>query len=205
MKRAFLMSITILLVAGLAMPVLAKSGTDFGKKGKITFGGFAGYSMETFEIDAEGAKEEKTSTLKFAPAIGFFLMNNIEVGGILDYHSVTEEVGDSDSTTSGYGLAGFLNYHYLLSGTMFFTAGGKLGYASELVQEKDPEITAAGPYFGIKAGVTQTFGGKFGGWIFAGASYDYYMITTSTDIDGAEDQDATRTDLTVGTGLGVFF
>lgn len=204
MKRAFLMSITILLVAGLALPVLAKGGTDFGKKGKITLGGFAGYTMNTYEVDAEGAEEVKINTLSFAPAVGYFLMPNIEVGGIVDYHSTTTEIGDADSTTSGYGLAGFGNYHHLLTGTLFFTAGAKLGYASELLSE-DPDTTAAGPYFGIKAGVTQTFGGKFGGWVFAGATYDYYMVTTSVDVDGAEDQDATRTDLIVGTGLGVFF
>ena len=204
MKRAFLMSITILLVAGLALPVLGKSGTDFGKKGKITFGGFAGYTMQTDEVDVKGAEEEKTSTLNFGPAIGYFMMNNIEVGGILDYHSETWEQGDADSTTSGYGLAGFLNYHHLLSGTMFFTAGGKLGYASETSVE-DPETVSAGPYFGVKAGVTQTFGGKFGGWIFAGATYDYYMATTTVDQDGVDDMDSTRTKLMVGTGLGVFF
>ena len=44
MKRAFLMSITILLVAGLAMPVLGKGkgATRFGDKGVITLAGSVG-------------------------------------------------------------------------------------------------------------------------------------------------------------------
>ena len=150
------------------------------------------------------------TNLNFGPVVGYFMMPNVEVGAALDYWTEECEYGGDETDCesmegkSGYGLAAFANYHYLLSGTLFATFGGKAGYASALMGE-DPDTTAAGPYFGAKAGVTQTFGGKFGGWIFAGATYDYHMVTVTSDAQGAEDEDATRTKLMVGTGLGVFF
>jgi len=203
MKRAFLMSITILLVAGLAMPVLGKGkgSTRFGDKGVITLAGNVAYTSASAEVDVDGNSSDlgSQSTLNFSPVIGYFVMNNLSVGVGPTYTSSKSEDADGnelgDSSTSGAKLS--VDYYYPLGGTLFVDVGARVGYMT--ASEGDNDSSGLG--FGAFGGVALAFGGKYGGFGTFGLFYDRQSMTV--DADG--DPTTTTSSFGVASGLGLFF
>jgi len=188
MKKSLFVLVLLLAVS---MATTSFADTRFGKKGTLTAAGSVSYSNDTAD---NGASEMKTSEIDFAPTVGYFIMDGLLIGGGLGYNSTTKEVGNNEEDTSALGVMAIVQYYYLLQGTLFLGGGAHVGYFST---DEGTELSGIG--FGVQAGPTIAFGGKFGGWVSLLATFD------SMTLKGDNDVEIDNTGFGVGTELGLFF
>jgi hypothetical protein len=203
------------LAALMALTWPAQADTRFGKKGTLAVAGGAGLMIQNHDVDKpdnvpQGAYKKadlKTFTLNFAPTVGLFIIDGLMIGVTPFYriNKKTSKVNGNKTETDSerWGLAGAVRYYYPIKGTLFVNGGARLGYVGD-----DNAIIGSGGQdnhngfgFGLNGGVTIAFGGKFGGFVSALATFDYAMLSAKKKF--ASD----RNDLDLGlmTELGIFF
>ena len=201
MKKSLFVLVLLLAVS---MATTAFADTRFGKKGTLTASGSVSYDYDTTEMDIKGVPttgETKDSELKFAPTVGYFVIDGLLVGGSLGYMSGTETTvvpggKDVEVDSSLFGIQALVHYYYLLKGTLFLGGGGHVGYFSG----SEGDIDMSGIGFGLQAGPTIAFGGKFGGYASLFATWD--SLTLKEKDDAFESK---TSGFGVGTELGIFF
>lgn len=127
----------------------AKPGT-----GKVFALGTIGYSNQS--VTPDGDETTSKGNFTFAPGIGYFVNDNIAIGGRLSYSMMLEEDMKGGTT---FGLGGFARmYKSLSESNNFYLFGeGALGFASTTDQYDDGEAAPkAINSFGI--GVAPGFG-----------------------------------------------
>lgn len=181
----------VVLLLAVCMATAAFADTRFGKKGTWTAGGGISYANATAE---SGGAEATVSSFDLAPGVGYFIIDGLAVGGSLGYNSTTTEVGDTSTDTSSMGISAMVHYYHLLQGTLFIGGGAHVGY---FTQDEGMDLSGIG--FGVQAGPTLAFGGKFGGYVSLLANYD------SLTLKGDNDAEVKTSGFGVGTELGLFF
>ncbi|MBI5914292.1 MAG: outer membrane beta-barrel protein [Bacteroidetes bacterium] len=115
------------------------------EKGNILLGGTAGFDIE-FERTANYV------TIDAQPQIGFFVTDNLALGGSLLLQNAKR--GDYFSSTS-FGIAPFGRYYFGASTTKLFVQA-QVGYITNKFESEIGgfDITSDGVYFGFGPGVT---------------------------------------------------
>ncbi|WP_040278588.1 outer membrane beta-barrel protein [Psychroserpens damuponensis] len=128
--------------------------------------------------------EEKFNSLTIAPKVGFFLNEDLAIGGTVFYNSAKTEVAGTDiSDISGFGVGGFARYYFLDLGERFKTYGEfGVGYSSNKNNIDDFKLNTinAGLDLGINYFVTEKIALSFALRNVLGFS------STKADVDGAE-------------------
>lgn len=128
--------------------------------------------------------EEKTNSFFITPKVGYFINDDLAIGGSLSYLSFKEEIAGTDTEdSSGFGVGAFARYYFLDLGERFKTnAEFGIGYAStedKIVDFKENTI-GAGLGLGINYFVTDCVALSFG------LKNVLSFSSTKADVDGAE-------------------
>ena len=118
MKKFFTIIIIFLLAGGISM-----FAQDFAHKGVVEIGGTVGFNSSTTVIDGESANESYTQ-FWFNPYVGYFIMNNFEVGVIPTFS--TASFGDNSSTS--FGILFAPAYNFDLHSSFYPFLEGRIGY-----------------------------------------------------------------------------
>ncbi|MBU1239139.1 outer membrane beta-barrel protein [Myxococcota bacterium] len=165
-------------------------GGLFGK-GRMMVGGNISYNSTTISPD-EG-DDQDTTTLKFAPFFGYFIMPNIAIIGSLSYQT-DDDGGDDDMVTISLNV-GARYYHAM--GKFNVYGGAMLGYMS--MEQGDYSLSGFG--LNVHGGALYMLGPNWG--VDAGLQIQYYM--GSADMGGAS-MDLTMTSFALGYfGIQAFF
>jgi hypothetical protein len=198
MKKSLFVLVLLLAVS---MATTAFGDTRFGKQGTLTASGTISYDNDTAEAGVgDQTGETKTSEFDFDPTVGYFVIDGLLVGGGLGYMSETETQvvkggDDVETDSSAFGIQALVHYYYLLQGTLFLGGGGHIGYFSG--SQGDNDMSGIG--FGLQAGPTIAFGGKFGGYASLFATWD------TVTLKGDNDFEVKTSGFGIGTELGLFF
>jgi hypothetical protein len=107
-------------------------------KGTINPGGTVSYSSFKVNSDADAI-----STLVIAPQVGYFVINNLAVDGLIDY--VGQKQGDITDSSFDFGIGG----RYFFDK---FYGGLGLLLASNSTDNGTDKVTVSGHYLDLKAG-----------------------------------------------------
>ncbi len=128
--------------------------------------------------------EEKSSSFNISPKLGYFMSEDLAIGGRVSFNSYKEEVLGTDTVdATGFGVGAFARYYFLDLGARFktYTEFG-IGYDSR--KNKIADVTentiGAGLDLGINYFVTEKIALTFGLKNVLGFS------STKLDTDGAE-------------------
>lgn len=130
--------------------------------------------------------EEKSSNFNISPKLGFFISEDLAIGGRLSFNSSKTEVGGTDTTdSSGFGAGAFARYYFLDLGERFKTfAEFGAGYTSlnDKISDSKFNTIGAGLDLGINYFVTEKIALSFG------LRNVLSFSTGKSDADGAEAQ-----------------
>jgi hypothetical protein len=153
----------VVLLVAVFMASASFADTRFGKKGTWAVGGGADIHYET---------EGETFNISLVPSVSYFIIDNLTLGVNALFNRTSGEAGGTDFSQSAWGIAALVRYHYLMKGTLFLTGGASVGFYGLGASVGDADASASGLGFGVHAGPTIAFGGKFGGYFGAYAYYD---------------------------------
>lgn len=115
-------------------------------KGDIEADGLAGWTT----ISGEGSSAD-TDILFIAARAGYFLTENIQVGGVGTWMSI-----DNDADTDIYGLGAFGKFHFMPDKQWVPYAGGQFMWASADMGGSDMDGYMYGPLVGVRYELTPT-------------------------------------------------
>lgn len=195
-------------LAALALPATAWSfkleRPEMIQSGTFTFGGNLSFAALTETNTPKGGDDAETSVSRFgiAPNIGYFVMDGLEIGAMLDYHQASSEPDGGDKAeTSGYGvgLYGAYYFNFLKDNALFPYVGVSLRYLSETPGE-DLEVSGTDIRPGI--GLMLAIGGRTGGFMKLGV--DYQIMSTTAEFDGDEIGTQDTSGIVIGMGFGLY-
>ncbi|MFC0604829.1 outer membrane beta-barrel protein [Winogradskyella pulchriflava] len=167
-------------VFGLTNMNAQEESKTFGfSEGDIFVEGSVGFNSEN-----DKNTETKSNGFNLSPTVGYFISDDLAIGGSLSYASFKEEVAGTDvSEESGFGVGAFGRYYFLDLGERFKTnAEFGVGYASmndKLADVKENTI-GAGLGLGINYFVTEKIALSFG------LKNVLSFSSSKFDVDGAE-------------------
>ncbi|WP_179008003.1 outer membrane beta-barrel protein [Winogradskyella forsetii] len=167
-------------VLGFASVSAQEEAKTFGfSEGDIFLEGMIGFNSEN-----DKNNEEKTSSFNISPKLGYFISEDLAIGGELSFMSSKEEFAGTDTAdNSGFGVGAFARYYFLDLGERFktYTEFG-VGYASQNDKLNDFKVNAigAGLDLGINYFVTEKIALSFG------LKNVLSFTTAKADVDGAE-------------------
>lgn len=176
----------------------AATGSKGFANGDVFISGSVGFSSET-----EG--EFKSSTFSIMPKLGFFVADNIAIGGMIGYMGTTDEMEVGSVTfeekMNTLAVGGFARYYATPASDFSFF--GELGvtYMSSTFEEEDAEeFKVNGFGIAVSPGVSYFISDNFAMEASIGA-LEY--TTMKPDADGAESRDTfglnlNLTDITFG-------
>lgn len=128
--------------------------TSFGQISKGTFriGPGLAYNGTTQEIDGLDAKF-KTSTTTLEAKVGYFIIDNLELGLEAQLNSTVSEVDNEEQTSSGTVIGPSLTYMVALSDKVYLPLSVGLGFNSQTIDDDFDEITLSGWGYGAGAGI----------------------------------------------------
>ncbi len=160
--------------------VNAQDEKSYGfSEGDIFLEGNIGFGSENDKnVDA------KSNSFNISPKLGFFISEDLAIGGVLSFSSFKEEVAGTDVfDQTGFGVGAFGRYYFLDLGERFktFTEFG-VGYSSNKDQISDVSLNTigAGLDLGINYFVTEKIALTFG------LRNVLSFSSTKADSDGAE-------------------
>ncbi|MEW7278132.1 outer membrane beta-barrel protein [Aquimarina sp. 2201CG1-2-11] len=173
-----------LLLTALAFASFATASAQDEKtagftNGDVFISGNVGFSSEKF-----GERKENSFTV--APRVGFFVSENIAIGGKLGFTSQKEELGSTEDKTNAFSVGAFGRYYF--SPASKFSVFGEFGadYRSTNQDNGTTDVTNNGFGIGGGPGVSYFIGNNFALEAFWGA---LRYATEKADTDGAESQD----------------
>jgi len=98
MKNPFAALVVLLVAASLVLPASGRSSENFANKGQVELGGMLNFTSNTRV--AAGSTGDASTTIALTPFIGYFFMDQFEVGLNLQLTSTTFK----GSTSSDYTL-----------------------------------------------------------------------------------------------------
>ncbi len=201
-----------MLIAFIVSPVHAKGGS-FISKGKVTVFGALGFDSTTqtpFDKDGKALDDQATSTttITFAPRIGYFVIKGLEIAVDFSYSSKSTKDKDGKETVSSSTVIPGLDVAYYINqlkglkrmGLLPYAHLG-LGYGMESTKPaKGDSVDTSGMKLTPGIGMAWRFGKGKGGVIKFGL--DYQLLTQ------ADDKTKAGIDLSsirLATSFGVFF
>lgn len=172
MKKLFLAAFAVFAFASVDAQEDAKI---FGfSEGDIFVEGNIGFNSSN-----DKNTDEKTNSFNISPKVGFFITDDLAIGGELSLNSFKEEVGGTDtSDMTGFGVGAFARYYFLDLGERFRTnAEFGVAYSSSNDKIDDEKLNGfgAGLGLGINYFVTEKIALSFGlknVLSFSSAKYD---------------------------------
>lgn len=137
----FLLAISNILVAQTSEPVESIS------KGTKFIGG--SFSFSTTKIE----DSYQSTNASIGPVIGFYIKDDLALGGVLSYSTnTTEYLGTNSSTSfSGIGLSAFLLRNYRMGNNLFFTLQPQASFSFS--KQKYSSIPTTNNYSNFDLGV----------------------------------------------------
>ena len=184
MKKV-LLSAVALLAFGFANAQEEKSTNGGFSKGDVFVTG-------AFLLNSEKTGDEKSSSFEIAPQVGYFLTENIAIGGKLGYKTEKAENAAGVETTdkAGFAVGGFGRYYFTPANQFSLFANLGLDYSS--MDNKLADVQEAQFGLGLGAGLNYFVSSNFS--LEAGVAVLNY---TSNDNGGGSGVDKTNT-LTFG-------
>lgn len=96
--------------------------------------------------------DAKSSSFTFAPAVGYFVTENIAAGARLGFGSASEDNGTGEDKMSSFGLEAFARYYYTPASQFSVYGELAIGMGSEKVEPAGVGETKS-KTFGVNAGV----------------------------------------------------
>ena len=138
-----------------AATTLAPTASGLFGKGRMMLGGEITYSSTSTTVSANGTDTDTdSSTLKFAPTFGYFIIPNIAIIGQITYQS--ESVEDNDSSTIGLNVGA---RYYMAMGKFNVYGGAMLGYTTT---DLGNDTTASGFQINVHGGALYMLGANWG-------------------------------------------
>lgn len=175
-----------LLIALVAISIAVPAfSADYATKGVWELGGSAGYSSETVTFDAPTDPEMKTTTLSFAPEVGYFIQDNISLGLMLDYSNREEDTTDLGGTKDEVTTTElYLAPTYIFKQDKMYLYGGVLLGMFSMKNSDEASSTNYGVRGGVKVKVGEN------GLLNLGLQYlmgsGTYDSGTEVDVDSSE-------------------
>lgn len=182
--KKILLSAVALLAFGFANAQEEKSNGGFSKGDVFVTGAFL--------LNSEKTGDEKSSSFEIAPQVGYFLTENIAIGGKLGYKTEKAENAAGVETTdkAGFAVGGFGRYYFTPANQFSLFANLGLDYSS--MDNKLADVQEAEFGLGLGAGLNYFVSSNFS--LEAGVAVLNY---TSNDNGGGSGVDKTNT-LTFG-------
>jgi hypothetical protein len=142
---------------------------NYAKKGTWEFGGSASFTSNSFVVDGEseiggdpannvrGFEIPTTTTILFNIAVGYFVVDGLQIGLVPEY--LNANVGDEsfDVTTSAYGIFFSTSYAFNTGGSVYPFLGGMVGYSAANIS-LDADTSGLGSLLGGLGGLPKTTG-----------------------------------------------
>ncbi|MFT5431787.1 MAG: hypothetical protein ACI9OJ_002485 [Myxococcota bacterium] len=207
----------ISLLAAMA-PTASGQNLRLGKQGSSLLLGDISFSYTAKSSKRAGRVTESPdqTDLLIGPAYGYFVVNGLMLGVVLDYHRQTTTSVDNvtESTTQGL-LLGFrpAYYHPLMpSRALQLYVRGLLGFAYDAAEtlttsngvRSSATVKNTGFAGGIGAGVAFGFGAYWGGVLQLGVDYTY-RGTSGSEAGSNVSVDYSEHIVSVGAAIGVYF
>lgn len=195
-------------IAALALPATAWSfklqKPEMVDAGTITFGGDLEFSsLTTTTKVGDNESDSESTSFGIAPRIGYFVIDNLELGGELAYQSETSKPdGGDESESSAFGIGAFVHYYFrVLEGNALYPyLGARFRYISATPGE---DIEVSGTSIAPGAGLMLAIGSRTGGFMKLDVAYEINSLTTK--VDGVDDEAETDVSgIVVGLGFGLY-
>lgn len=156
----------------------------FANAQESTEGGFSKgdlFVSGAFSYDSSKTGDNKENTFSFAPSLGYFVTENISIGGRINYQSIKEEEGNFDVQDSNiFAISAFGRYYWTPSSKFSLFGEAEVGYVSG--KNKLTDVKGDGFGIGIAPGVSYFLSDNFA----IEASWGVLGYSTF-EIDGAND------------------
>ncbi len=196
---ATVVGLCLLLVPALAFGQVKLQKARFAQKGKFHLGGGLNYSSTSSKMTKPTETDATdSSSFGFMPAIGYFVIDGLEVGAIIDYTSSSE--GDADS--SRFALGPQVAYYYKASPVLY--PYGRAAWVFNLSEDNGDDAEYGGNKLRVGAGVGVAFGHKVGGLLSLGL--DYVRDARTMKPKGASDtMEFETTGFELNGGFSIYF
>lgn len=164
----------------------------------VTLGGFQSTESSFEDITYKTSGPSLGSSSGFT--VGQQFTPNIEVGGSVLFSSITEESGESETTTTNTGAMVYLDYNFNPGENYMFFAGPRLGMSSNEVESGDFKIETTGTYYGAGGGMKYFLNTS----VSFDTSVGYYMGTANAEMGGQESPDLDSKIISVGFGISAW-
>lgn len=121
---------------------------DFATKGDIEAGGNLGWSSTT-SVSAGESADESSSNLWLEPYIGYFLMNNLEIGIVPSFSSSSF----GDNSNNGFGIYLAPAWNFDLKSNVYPFIEGRIGYNTESFDNGTTDVSSSGIAWCVRGGV----------------------------------------------------
>lgn len=188
MKKLFIT--TVLLLLG-----TLTNAQDFKAKTKGTY--MAGGSMYIdYRSDAINGKSSTSFTTSINPKLGYFIKNNILVGGEISYQSSSSGSGLSSTETSGGALIALGRYYF--DNNFFAEIAPGFGF----VKTKTSLSDTNSPIYGIRIGAGYAY--FLGNHVAIEPTINYRYETSTTEMLGIE-MKRNISSIFFGLGISAYF
>ncbi|MCJ7555266.1 MAG: hypothetical protein MUO34_15450 [Ignavibacteriaceae bacterium] len=149
MKKFFSFFFLVLLFGSITL-----NAQYFATKGTIELGGSAGFSSST-SVDNGETAEDAFTTFNFAPYVGYFVVNSLELGLIPSF--VSQSFGDNYSANA-FGVYFAPAWNFDLKSNLFPFIEGRIGYNTTSTTVTDgegveTEFNSSGLAWGLRGGL----------------------------------------------------
>ncbi len=139
-------NVLVLLVAlATSVTMFAQSDEGFSKGDVLVSGAF---SFNSNKNDSSG--NYKSSNFKIQPRVGYFVSDNIAIGGTLGYETtnITETEGDTELSSNTFSIGGFGRYYFTPADKFSLFGDLSLAYVSREIDSL-PKINGFGAGLGL--------------------------------------------------------
>ncbi|RZJ34381.1 MAG: porin family protein [Flavobacterium sp.] len=181
--KKIILSAAALFAFGFANAQDATTSTEGGKgfsNGDIFISGSLGFSSQS-------TGDVKTNTFTISPKVGFFLSDNIAIGGQIGYTSTKDEDGVSeDIKTNTFSVGAFGRYYATPASDFSFFAELGANYMTSKMEQGSAEAKSNGFGIALSPGLSYFIGSN---WALEASIGALSYNTEKPDFDGAESTD----------------
>jgi hypothetical protein len=124
MKKQFLLSIVIVLTP------LFYIQAQFISRGSLTGGGSFGFEMSTDKTESGGSTTKyKAVSFSFAPAVQYYVIDNLGIGGVVSLNTGTNKHADADYKSTYTSVLIGPSIRYYVSNGFFLSGSYALGFS----------------------------------------------------------------------------
>ena len=177
----------------LALAFTVHMATGQIARGTWSLGPEVDYSSNKIELDGFDI-ENRSSDLSLSATIGYYVIDNLEIGITAGIFSNKDETNGFESSQTGFSIGPNIEYKVTLSDQFYLPIGAGLAYNTATNDDDDnTEFTLTGISYGLYTGIEFVANNKLGAFLHIGPSFGS-LKEDETELEF----DAT----TVGAGVG---